>query len=66
MGQKAPQGPASHPLGFEADVGRRKSAALIYALVFICFLKEVMSSASPRFLVLFYQEKRTPCGEQLK
>jgi hypothetical protein len=67
MGQKAPKGPASHPLGFETDVGRHKSAALIYALVFICFLKEIMSSASPRFFDSFFiKEKRMPCGEHGK
>jgi hypothetical protein len=38
MGQKAPQEPASHPLGFEAHVGRQKSAALIFFDSF--FIKE--------------------------
>jgi hypothetical protein len=35
VGQKAPQGPASHPLGIETDVGRQKSAALIFWSFFI-------------------------------
>jgi hypothetical protein len=35
VGQKATQGPASHPLGIETDVGRQKSAALIFWSFFI-------------------------------
>jgi len=40
VGQKAPQGPASHPLGIEADVGRQKSAALIFLILFSSRKKE--------------------------
>jgi hypothetical protein len=66
VGQKAPKGPASHPLGIETDVGRQKSAALIYSSLSFYYL-EVVSSASPRFFDSFFiKEKRMPCGEQRK
>jgi hypothetical protein len=45
MGQKAPQGPASHPLGFETDVGRRKSAALIFLILFSSRKKECLAAS---------------------
>jgi hypothetical protein len=45
MGQKAPQGPASHPLGFETDVGRQKSAALIFLILFSSRKKECLAAS---------------------
>jgi len=39
-GQKAPQGPASRPLGIEPYVGRRKPAALIFLILFSSRKKE--------------------------
>jgi hypothetical protein len=46
MGQKAPKGPASHPLGFETDVGRRKSEALIFLILFSSRKKECLAASN--------------------
>jgi hypothetical protein len=45
MGQKAPKGPASHPLGIETGVGRQKSAALIFLILFSSRKKECLAAS---------------------
>jgi hypothetical protein len=54
MGQKAPQGPASHPLGFETDVGRRKSAALIFLILFSSRKKECLAASNKDKLFILF------------
>jgi hypothetical protein len=54
MGQKAPQGPASHPLGFKTDVGRQKSVALIFLILFSSRKKECLAaSIQKKYFLLF-------------
>ena len=58
MGQKAPKGPAYHPLGIEPFVGRRKPAALSTPVVFIFFSESRELGKASVFLILFSSRKK--------